>query len=262
MVRRQMSAVFMAGAYVFPGGRVDAEDGTSATLGWCDGLRRAEANLPDLAPDEAVGYHIAALRELFEEAGILLARDRDGRIVSSADQDRADRLASSRPALRNGDLTLRAIVEDEHLWLALDTIQPCAHWVTPAIDPRRYDTRFYVARLPEGQAPAHDATETTESRWMTAAEAVERCRRDEIVLPVPTWSTLREIERLGSVDEVFELAHRRPIVRTQPRLHEEHGLKMLLLPGDPLNPDPLVGARPAETRFIHDGSHWRATTAP
>ena len=251
----------MGGAHVFPGGRVDAADREAAEPRWCDGIEDAASHLADLPPVEAIAYHVAAARELFEEAGVLLARGPDGQFVSFAGAAERARLAQDRRDVHGGGLTLRDIVEREGLRLALDALVPVAHWVTPPIDVRQFDTRFFVARVPPDQAPAHDDTETTHSVWITAGEAILRCRADEIVLPVPTWTTLREIEAFRTVDEVLAWARLRRVVRREPRFVEQAGAKLLLLPGDPLSPDRPAEPPPLETRFVLRNGRWRAEAA-
>ena len=264
MVRRHEGTAFLGGAHVFPGGRVDASDRETAHERWCDGIAGAAARFADLPPVDAVAYHVAAARELFEEAGVLLARDAAGEFVSLAGASARARIAQDRRDVHGRGLTLADIVEREGLRLALDALVPFAHWVTPPIDVRRFDTRFFVARMPSRQTPAHDETETTESVWMTAAEAIARCERDEIVLPPPTWTTLREIEPFGSVDAVMAWARARRIARREPMFLEQDGQKMLLLAGDPLNPERPPGddvPPPVETRFVLAHGRWRARAA-
>lgn len=246
LVRRHEETAFMGGAHVFPGGRVDAAD-LDGDASWCDGIEGAAAQLPGVDRSVAIAYHVAAARELFEEAGVLLAQTatRDHFL-----QDRAD--------VHAGRTTLRAVVEREGLRLALDALVPLAHWVTPPIDTRQFDTRFFVTRVPPDQVPAHDEKETTHSVWMTAADAIAAAARDEIVLPPPTWTTLRELERFASVDAALAWARRRRIARRQPKLHEENGRRMLLLPGDPQYPDATDPEPPLETRFVAVGKRWRA----
>jgi 8-oxo-dGTP pyrophosphatase MutT (NUDIX family) len=262
MVRRHADTAFMGGAHVFPGGRVDQPDRDTAAPRWCDGIAEAAARFPELAPEDAVAYHVAAARELFEEAGVLLARDADGEFISLVSAAERKRLDQDRRDVHGGGLTLADIVEREGMRLALEALVPFAHWVTPPIDVRAFDTRFFVTRVPPRQDAAHDDTETTASVWTTAADAIARCRAGEIVLPPPTWTTLREIEHFRSVDDVMAWARARTIARRQPLFLEQGGAKMLLLPGDPLNPEPAAEPLPAETRFVLVDGRWRAEAAP
>jgi 8-oxo-dGTP pyrophosphatase MutT (NUDIX family) len=259
MVRRHEGTPFMGGAHVFPGGRVDPSD-NDADRAWCDGLAHAEHQLAALTPAEAAAYHVAAARELFEEAGVLLARADGGRFVSLAGADAHSRFKQYRSDVHDGHTSLRAIVEREHLRLALDALVTFAHWVTPPIDTRQFDTRFFLARVPPEQSPAHDDTETTHSSWMTPAGAIHEAEAGRIVLPPPTWTTLRELEPFRSVDDALAWARERQVVRRQPHLLERDGVRMLLLPGDPLHPDPIEEV-PVETRFVFVDRRWRAERA-
>jgi 8-oxo-dGTP pyrophosphatase MutT (NUDIX family) len=270
MVRRSAGGSFMAGQHVFPGGRVDLADRQAAGAAAVDAVGRAGSHWPDLSPEEAVAYQVAAARELFEEAGVLLARGTDGQWLSLADAAAYARFAGHRRAVHAGALTLDALMAGETLRLALDTLVPWAHWVTPAVTTRRFDTRFFVARLPEDQTPVHDEAETTASHWTTAAGAIESAQRGDIVLPPPTWMTLRELEAYRSVSEILEAAAARDRARWEPLLAEEDGQRIMIMPGDPDFGDGGVraGARehphegrqvPAhETRFVWSDGHWRA----
>ena len=241
MVRRHEGTAFMAGAYVFPGGRVDQAD--------FDGAHG----------DRKLAFRHAAIRELFEEAGVLLARAADGSFVSLASAETHARFVRYRGDVHAGTLDLLALVDREQLALAPDALVLFARWVTPPVDVRRFDTQFFVTRVPPAQAPAHDATETTASVWTTAANALAQAQRGEIVLPPPTWTTLRELEGFSSVDALLEWAASRPIVRREPLFVEEGGRRLLLLPGDPGNPERWPEPLPHETRFVHENGRWKAT---
>jgi 8-oxo-dGTP pyrophosphatase MutT (NUDIX family) len=257
MVRRHEATAFMGGAHVFPGGRVDAAD-HGADEGWCDGIAHAARQLGGLPPAEAAAYHVAAARELFEEAGVLLARDARGEFVSLGGGADHERFKQDRKDVHAVRATLRAVLEREHLRLALDALVLFAHWVTPPIDTRQFDTRFFMTRVPPHQAPAHDDAETTHGVWMTAPVAIARSQKREIVLPPPTWSTLRELEPFTSVDDALAWARRRRVVRREPTLLEQEGVRMLLVPGDPLHPAPAGDEPLAETRFVFVDRAWRA----
>lgn len=237
---------FMGGAHVFPGGRVDAADRLDEPERICDGVAGAVARMPDLAHADAVAHYVAAIRELFEEAGVLLARPAD-----------AHRLRGFRHDLESGATTMKEFAERERLRLALDELAVFAHWVTPEVETRRFDTRFFVARVPEGQEAAHDETETTHSEWLDPEEAVARCRRDDIALPPPTWTTLRRLSKFANADDVMAWALTAPVVRVQPGFVKDDTTTMLTLPGDPTFP-PIEGFEtPEETRFILEDGRWR-----
>ena len=249
LVRRHESTAFMGGAHVFPGGRVDTADRDGGPS-WCDGVDYAATQLPDIDRVEAIAYHVAAARELFEEAGVLLANT-----------PTREHFVADRADLHGGRATLRAIVEREGLRLALDALVLFAHWVTPPIDTRQFDTRFFLTRVPPHQTPVHDDTETTHSTWMTPAAAIAAAASDAIVLPPPTWTTLRELEPFTSVDAALQWARTRRIARRQPKMIEDDGRRMLLIPGDPLYPESSDPEPPRETRFVAAGKRWRAERA-
>ena len=261
MVRRHEGTAFMGGAHVFPGGRVDAAD-ADGNDSWSDGIAHAAQQLDGLPATEAIAYHVAAARELFEEAGVLLARHPNGDFVSLAGAADHDRLKADRPRVHGGATSLRAVIEREHLRLALDALVLFSHWVTPPIDSRQFDTRFFMTRVPPHQTPAHDDTETTHSLWVRPAEAIAQSMRDEIVLPPPTWSTLRELEPFASVEDALSWARQRPVIRRMPKALEQDGHRMLVMPGDPLHPDPAGDDSPAETRFVLIDGRWRAERPP
>ena len=260
MVRRHQDTAFMGGAYVFPGGRVDAPDHDGSDA-WCDGLEHATAQLAGLDDEVAVAFHVAAARELFEEAGVLLARDASGRFVSLTGAEVHARFTSYRLDVHGGGATLRSIVEREQLRLALDALVLFAHWVTPPIDTRQFDTRFFMARVPPDQTPAHDETETTHSSWLTPSYALAQAVGSHIVLPVPTWTTIRELERFATVDAAMRWAKGRRVVARMPLLiTQDDGTRLLVIPGDPLYPEENTGDMPMETRFAFVDQQWRAVS--
>jgi len=261
MVRRHEDTAFMGGAHVFPGGRVDAADG-DADESWCDGIPHATIQLDGLEKSEAVAYHVAAARELFEEAGVLLARQPGGDFVSLVGAADHERLKQDRVRVHDARTTLRAVIERERLRLALDALVLFAHWVTPPVDTRQFDTRFFMTRVPPHQTPAHDDTETTHSLWARPTDAIAQSMKGEIVLPPPTWSTLRELEPFESVKDALAWARRRTVVRRMPKAIEQDGHRMLVLPGDPLHPDPPGDDPPLETRFVLVDRRWRAERPP
>jgi 8-oxo-dGTP pyrophosphatase MutT (NUDIX family) len=242
MVRRHEGVGSFRGAHVFPGGRVDERD--LANESWADGVERATRQLPSLSDDEAIGYFVAAARELFEEAGVLLARDRSGQYVSLHGSSDRERFSQYRQDVHGHRLSFGEVFEREGLRLALDALTLYAHWVTPPVEGKRFDTRFFVARLPPGQTPAHDETETTESCWITAGAAIRAGDERQMQIPPPTWVTLREIGPFRSVGEIVAAALTRTVVRREPRLVHEGDTRVLLMPDD-------------RTRFVWFDGYWR-----
>jgi 8-oxo-dGTP pyrophosphatase MutT (NUDIX family) len=249
LVKRHDGVAFMGGAHVFPGGRVDAADHLDHPERICDGVHDASSRMPDLDARDAVAHHVAAIRELFEEAGVLLARPAG-----------APRLGAARHDLASGAITMQAFAEREEIRLALDELAVFAHWVTPEIETKRFDTRFFAAAVPAGQDAVHDDSETTQSDWLAPAEAIERCRRGEIALPPPTWTTLRQLSRFASTAEVMTWARSACVVRVQPGFVKTPDLTMLTLPGDPTFPA-VEGFEAEETRFILENGRWLAQRA-
>jgi 8-oxo-dGTP pyrophosphatase MutT (NUDIX family) len=234
LVRRHARIAFMGGAHVFPGGRVDDADRIDDPLSICDGVAQASTRMPELGAADAVAHHVAAVRELLEEAGVLLASPLD-----------PARLQMLRCELDGGGQTLPALARREGMRLSLDRLVPFARWITPAIETKRFDAWFFVAVLPEGQNAVHDDHETIESEWMEPDRAIDRCRAGEIALPPPTWTTLRMLSTMAGVEEVMVWARQRRIAPLQPGVVTGDNGPMLTVPGDP------------ETRFILVEGQWR-----
>jgi 8-oxo-dGTP pyrophosphatase MutT (NUDIX family) len=251
LVKRNERASFMPGAHVFPGGVVDASDLDLADERWCDGG----------GLQQSLAARVAGIRELFEEAAVLLARKDEVRGSGDAgDFLRETRFREWRAAVLARQVTFRHLVEREHLRLITRALVPFAHWVTPRPEPRRFDTLFFVARLPDGQAAAHDALETTEGVWLTPGRALAEAVRGAIGLPPPTWVTLREIERDPDVDSVLKRAAARQVRRREPIVIEADGQRISVMPGDPAHPEPYAEAeyRHIETRFVRTAGGWKA----
>jgi 8-oxo-dGTP pyrophosphatase MutT (NUDIX family) len=250
LVQRSDSIAFLGGAHVFPGGRVDASDHSHDVTG---GVRlQADAHaitarMPDVSADVAIAHHVAAVRELFEEAGVLLARPLTAASV--------ERLTGDRRDLLGGRVTFADIIRREHLHLELEELAYFAHWVTPEIEIRRFDTRFFVARAPMGQTPIHDEGETTHSEWVAPTTAIERSRAGVISLPPPTWTTLQTLAKFDSIEAVFDWARRKPIPRVQPRFEKQGDRTLLFYPGDPMYPA-VEGFDAIETRFVLENRRW------
>ena len=249
MLRRHLNSDFVGGAYVFPGGKVDDDDRSTAAGDACTG--RDDAAASDLLGVEAGGlaFWVAALRECFEEAGVLLAYRQEvpagGVLMEMADPDARRRLAAHRDGLNAGTTGFLELLRSEGLRLAVDRVHYFSHWITPEAAPKRYDTRFFVAALPPGQVPVHDDHETVETVWVRPAEALERAAAGEFDLIFPTIKNLEAITRFATSDELLAAAaavERVPTVL--PRVVADHRGFRILLPGDP-GYDEAVGAAPA-----------------
>ncbi len=234
MVRRNLRSEFVGGAYVFPGGGVDAGDADPTWATRVRGLDDAIASSRLEVTSGGLAYFVAGLRELFEEAGLLIACDQFGTALTLDDRDRQLRLAARRRDLNARSTTLADILVDEELWLDLTRVGYLAHWVTPVGMVRRYDTRFLVAATPPSQVAAHDEGETVDSRWLRPREALDASRRGEMTMVLPTLRTLASIADFATVDEALAyVREQRHVTRVEPRLVVRDGVATPVTPGEP-----------------------------
>jgi glyoxylase-like metal-dependent hydrolase (beta-lactamase superfamily II)/8-oxo-dGTP pyrophosphatase MutT (NUDIX family) len=193
ILQRSQAAAFLGGAYVFPGGALDPSDAAPRRV---LGLAETQAN-QRLGIDGAIAYYVAAVRECFEEAGVLLACDANGHPVLPA---RAEKLMEHRhrPFLE--------LLEKENLFIPAGALAYYGHWITQPGRSRRFDTRFFVTLAPEGQEGAHDAAETVHHAWLTPRAALERAERGEIELVHATRQTLTDLARFSEPRAAFQYA--------------------------------------------------------
>ena len=205
MLRRHPESVFAANAWVFPGGRVDESDGLATPIG--AGPSDEEASRALGLPAGGLAYWVAAARECFEEAGILLARHADtGAWLDTKAEWSSARLARHRRDVHTGAASLAAVLEAEGLVLDLSGVHYVSHWITPPGRPRRFDTRFFVAVAPPDQPVSHDAAETVESVWTTPAAALARGADRKITLLVPTIANLQSLAQFASTEDLVAAA--------------------------------------------------------
>lgn len=201
MLKRSPSAAFVANAYVFPGGGLDAAD--HKALDRVRGLTEAEANRRLGVDTGGLAYWVAAVRECFEEAGILIAVEDSG---AQLDPARADALAVHRKAVNAGTLAFGELLERERLAIPAESIAYFSHWITAPGRPRRFTARFFVARAPLGQHGSHDDGETVASEWVRPSIALERCAREEIELVHPTRISLTDLALFERAADAFAFA--------------------------------------------------------
>ncbi len=228
MLRRSSDLIAASGAHVFPGGSVDAVDFEVVRRGLFTGRDDAGAARRLGLHSGALAYYCAALRELFEEAGLLLVADACERNVGL----RGDQLAAWRKELLSAALTWPALLEREGLRLDLGRLEYLAHWVTPEGRPRRFDTRFFVASAPLGQDAIVDESEIIEHVWTDAAAALARFEAGEWSMLVPTVRTLRWMSAHESVDEVLITAAKARVRRIQPHEITRDGRTVVVVPDD------------------------------
>ena len=191
MMQRTMSAAFARGAYVFPGGKVDDADHAEVFEPICDGLDDDMASARLGLDHGGLAWLVAAVREVFEEAGVLLARPTDSTDVVDLDDPLvAARYNDARHAVHEGELSFADFCADEGLLLLVDRMQFVDHWITPLGEKRRFDTRFLIAAAPPAQHPLHDDKETIDSLWVRPAEALQLWRDGELQMLPPTLASL------------------------------------------------------------------------
>ena len=215
LLRRQQSMAFAAGMYVFPGGSVDPRDESLADDAW-SGPRPTEwAGL--LTADEQLSKALvcAAVRETFEESGVLLAGSAAGEIVADTTGDDWER---DRVALISRELAFAAFLDERELVLRADLLRPWAHWITPEVEPRRYDTRFFVAALPTGQRTRDVGGEADRVTWARPQDALDGLERGELQMMPPTAFTLSELTAYESVADVLAAGDARDVKPVLPKI--------------------------------------------
>lgn len=272
MVKRHSRSSFMPSVYVYPGGRLDDEDTTAQTAARCRGVRadealarmlptapRGEEDAP-LKQAEALGLYVAAIREAFEESGLLLATGPSGDAVSFEDPAIKARFEVHRKALQRGELSMTAMARAEGLRFELDALRYVAHWITPDFEKRRFNTRFFLARAPEGQQPVHDNQEVVDAVWLSPEEALAGADAGRMMLAPPTARTLERMQGFERVEALMSALSAQPVVSILPRFEAIDGETTLLMPGDARWPSPVKV--PGHTRMQMKDKRWRSVPDP
>ncbi len=227
LVRRRAGDAF-GDSYTFPGGVVD--DDESAAHAFSQGKTADEANTLLNVSQGGLDYYSAAIRELFEETGILLARDSAGDWKSESPE-----LDVLRRKVDRGVLPWSDFLREQGLQMASDALHYFAHWETPLNLPKRWSTRFFLAELPPGQDATYDGSELTDSRWIIAAEALTLGREGGMKLPFPTVKTLDSLSRFDSVGQMLDWAKDRAVQGIEKILPDKitsDGESKYVVPGD------------------------------
>jgi 8-oxo-dGTP pyrophosphatase MutT (NUDIX family) len=228
MLRRTAAMKFAPGAYVFPGGSVDPAD-YGAEIGWHGPSPEEFGARLGASPEVARALVCAAVRETFEESGVLLAGDSDGGplAVPSGPSWEADRMA-----VASGTLPLAELLTRRGLVLRADLLVPWARWITPEGEPRRFDARFFAAALPDGQEAVGHEAEADHVAWLRPADAIDSAKARELSLLPPTATTLNDFATAVAAGEGLAdiLSTRREIKPVQPRLVLEDGTAWLVIP--------------------------------
>jgi 8-oxo-dGTP pyrophosphatase MutT (NUDIX family) len=229
MLERTRRAVFGPGATVFPGGAVDPDDGAERLAGRVVGLDDGAASIDQGIAHGGIGFRVAALRECFEEAGILLARDAaTGRL---AEHDAG--LAAERADVNAGALAFGDLLAKRDLVLDARELRVFAHWLTPLGAPRRYNTWFFVAPAPDGEEGTHDDNELVSSAWVRPIDALAQHAAGEIDLIFPTEMSLRALSRYDrSGDLLSDLDVAPRDASGQPLVVSEGNGERVALPSD------------------------------
>lgn len=207
MVQRHHQVDFASSALVFPGGKVDPADRDPALRARCAGAEGLD--------DDALAFRVAAVRETFEESGVLIARPRGGdALVPAARAAEID--ARWRGALNARETTIGAIAEAEDLELALDALVLFAHWITPEFMPKRFDTHFYLVAVPPEQAAAHDGGESVDSLWIAPQRALEEAAAGRLSIIFPTRMQLAKLARATTVADALARARASRVVPVLP----------------------------------------------
>jgi 8-oxo-dGTP pyrophosphatase MutT (NUDIX family) len=205
LTRRPPGMAFLGGMYCFPGGTVRNDDCSEAIFSRSRGLTPGQARTivgAHFSPQRALGIWIAAVRELFEEVGLLLAVEENGRPMA-AHRERKARLAQKRSALAERSVNFLSILEGEDLFCDTGRLMYFSHWQTPARDPIRFNTRFFLAESPADQTPLVSSYEVAETRWLTPEHALKLFARGELPMIIPTFASLRTLADFDSMESVF-----------------------------------------------------------
>lgn len=231
MMRRNLKSGFVPGMYVFPGGGLDDTDLLFKNNGLCNCLDDASASGMLGVAGDGLAYWAAAIREAFEESGLLLARHDTGHIVTLHEPAIARRFTEHRRQLNAGTAAFPALLQTENLQLAADRLVYFAHWITPVGLPRRYDTRFFMAEAPPDQEPLQDERETISAEWIGPGAALSLHRRGEFAMRTPTVRTLESFADYENVANLRRgLSAQREVRTMLPRIGK-NGRR--LLPGEP-----------------------------
>jgi 8-oxo-dGTP pyrophosphatase MutT (NUDIX family) len=235
LIERHAKSQFLPDMYVFPGGRVDEDDASLADRVGGLSAGEAAARLGEgLAPSDALAFYVAAIRETFEESGVLLARRRGK--PELLDPATAHALSRHRLEVQEGRVTFREIVQGSDLELACDLLAAHGHWITPEMVPQRFDTLFFTALAPAGQLAAHDGVETTDHVWIRPEDALAQYRAGERRMIFPTLCNLETLAGFASAGEALAASRRRPLVPVLPRMVERDGERMLEIRSDAAYP--------------------------
>jgi 8-oxo-dGTP pyrophosphatase MutT (NUDIX family) len=249
LIKRHGLSDVLGGAYVFPGGKVDrfdAELDMAAHLDQAPAALHAALDEPDIEPLTAAGLYVAALREAFEESGVLFAQN-----ATTADAAKAHAL------LREGH-AFEEVLALMQLRLTTSSLLPWSRWITPrmpSVMSKRFDTRFFISEAPANQVASHDNHEATESIWLTPRAALEQYRDGHIELAPPQIMSLAHLSRYSTVEAAMSAARSRKPPVIQPEPFDDDGVRVLTYPGDERH-SVKERALPGPTRLRHHNKRF------
>ena len=228
IVKRSSRSSF-GSLYVFPGGKLDPEDTERDLYRYCEGMNDEEASARLGIENDGLSFWIACIRECFEETGVLLTNPSDSLIQEY------EKLSSLRKQLNNKEISFKDICISESLRLRTNNIVPCAHWITPAIEPKRFDTRFFLAKVNAKQLASHDGFELTESFWIKPKDALVKLKEGKMNMILPTISNIEQLAEFSSAFEAFnyfEGLGNNAIESILPKFVKQDGKWVGFLPGE------------------------------
>ena len=272
LLRRHEKSSFMGGNFVYPGGRVDLDDESLEICSLSKGMTFEEAQTilrGTFSPEESFAHWVAAIRELFEEAGVLLAYHQKGNLFQIRNRDEQEKFLLYRKLLQEGKMNICEIAQKEDLLFALDQLHYYAHWITPEAQSQRFDTRFFLTRYPSGQEASHDQKETTAGIWITPKKALEENLKGDVILSPPTLKTLEDLSRFKGIEDIFHSLKEEDIQPILPILTKISNDPLIIFPWDPEYeifqgekiPSPINHGRPSQpadntTRLLMVGNRW------
>ncbi len=220
MVVRHHKIDFASGALVFPGGKLADSDSHPEVRGFCDGAEGLD--------DAELALQVAGIREVFEETGVLLARQRGDTALIPA--ERLAGLEHYREPLNTGELGILDFLKTEELVLACDCMHKFAHWITPPMMPKRFDTHFFIARAPEDHVGTHDGSESVDSVWITPERVIREAEEGKWTVIFPTRCNLMLLGQSGNVDDAIAASRARKIVTINPWVEKEGDTSYICIP--------------------------------
>ncbi len=220
MVVRHHEIDFASGALVFPGGKVDKSDLDI-------NIRNFFVSKEKLSEAE-LGFRVAGIRECYEEAGVLFANSGDGN--PNVSKEKLTTLNKWRDKFNNKESSMHDFAKSENLFFSVDELTPFAHWITPEMMPKRFDTRFYIAKAPEGHEGLHDGSESVDSIWISPKQAIEDCISEKRTIIFPTRMNLEKLAKFSNVDDAIKASKKEKIITVEPKIEKRDEGVFLTIP--------------------------------